>query len=84
MTDKEKQDLKARLGKKSIDDLLNLYIKLNEKVDALREENIKLKKEKVSDQVKETNSDLRKENNKLRSVLKSFQKTISDVLTEEK
>ena len=82
MTDQEKQDLKDRLRKKSIEDLLNLYIKLNEKNDTLREENNKLKKEKVSGQVKETNSDLRKENNKLRSILKGFSKTINEVIKD--
>ena len=57
------------LAKKTVGELLDLCIKLNNDNEELRKKIASLQKEKVSDAVKETNKALRKENADLKRTL---------------
>lgn len=67
---------KETLLNKSVNDLLNLCIKLNNDNEELRKKINALKQNKASDEVKETNKALRAENRKLRSKLDAVQRAI--------
>lgn len=57
------------LEKKSINQLIELAIKLNSDNEELRVKIAKLQKEKASEEVKKTNSDLRKQVKELKAKL---------------
>lgn len=60
------------LAKKTVGELLDLCIKLNNDNEELRKKIASLQKEKVSEQVKETNKTLRKENAELKRTLEKI------------
>lgn len=60
------------LQKKTVGELLDLCIKLNNDNEELRKKIAALQKEKVSDIVKETNKILRKENAELKRTLEKI------------
>lgn len=67
---------KETLLNKSVADLLNLCIKLNNDNEELRKKINTLKQNKASAEVKETNKALRAENRKLKSKLDAVQRAI--------
>lgn len=67
---------KETLLNKSVNDLLNLCIKLNSDNEELRKKINTLKQNKASAEVKETNKALRAENRKLKSKLDAVQRAI--------
>lgn len=70
------------LAKKTVGELLDLCIKLNNDNEELRKKIASLQKEKVSEQVKETNKTLRKENAELKRTLEKI-KSAFGISSEE-
>lgn len=75
---------KETLLNKSVADLLNLCIKLNNDNEELRKKINTLKQNKASAEVKETNKVLRAENHKLRAQIKAIQNTLNPQPKQEK
>lgn len=75
---------KDTLLKKSVDDIINLCIKLNTDNEELRKKYNTLKTSKASEDVKETNKALREENRKLRAQIKAIQNTLNPQPKQQK
>ena len=71
------------LAKKTVGELLDLCIKLNNDNEELRKKIASLQKEKVSDAVKETNKALRKENADLKRTLEKIKSAFGTNSAEE-
>nr|CDL67007.1 unnamed protein product [uncultured bacterium] len=79
---------KETLLKKSIGDVIELCLKLNENNEELRKKIATLKQDKASKNVKETNKELRAENKRLKAQISTISKAlghnIADVENNEK
>lgn len=71
------------LAKKTVGELIDLCIKLNQDNKELRKKIASLQKEKVSDAVKETNKALRKENAELKRTLEKIKSAFGINSVEE-
>lgn len=71
------------LKKKTVGELLDLCIKLNNDNEDLRKKIAALQKEKVSNAVKETNKILRKENAEMKKILEKIQSSFPAIQEEK-
>lgn len=67
---------KETLLKKSIGDVINLCISLNDKNEELRNKLASVKQSKASQDVKDTNKKLREENKRLKAQISTICKTL--------